>query len=139
MSFQKVNLEDTIRSSEKTSVMAYGYDENEMKILQKYCDEQSIDHLIRVNDAMIDLSLENILQITKESACPSALLPVRAVIMNGFSGNDLQGFLKNFKNTGLDRPIFATVTPISKQWTFKALINELIKEHEIMKNRRKNK
>ncbi|NLK21254.1 MAG: DUF3783 domain-containing protein [Epulopiscium sp.] len=57
--------------------------------------------------------------------------------MNGFSGSDLQSFLKGFKSINLERPIFATVTPTSKTWSFKTLINELIKEHNIMKNRNK--
>lgn len=133
MSFQKVNLEDTIRPDAKISVMAYGYDENELKLLKVYCDKHSIDRLIIVNDSILDMSLDDILRREKFEYSSSNLLPEKAVIMNGFSGNDLQVFLKNFKNTGLARPIFATVTPISRKWTFEKLIKELIKEHEMMK------
>ncbi|NLK97449.1 DUF3783 domain-containing protein [Defluviitalea saccharophila] len=137
MSFQKIDLEDKTRSADRISVMVYGYDENEIKILKAYCDEHLIEHFIPVNDAMIDMSLEGILKLDQTEASPAQSLPAKAVIMNGFSGSDLQAFLRGFKNTGLERPIFATVTPVSKVWPFKLLINELIKEHEMMKNRTK--
>ncbi|NLM13518.1 MAG: DUF3783 domain-containing protein [Epulopiscium sp.] len=136
MSFKKIDLEDKTRSEDRLSVMVYGYDENEIKILKAYCDKHSIDHFILVNDTMIDMSLEDILQQDKIEGTSSNLIPAKAIIMNGFSGSDLQMFLKGFKDTGLERPIFATVTPVSKKWSFKILLTELIKEHEIMKNTR---
>lgn len=133
MSFQKIDLEDTTHPNENISVMAYGYDENEIRLLKVHCEEHFINRLILVNDSMIDMSLGDILKANKIEHSSSNLLPAKAVIMNGFSGSDLQAFLKGFKNTGLERPIFATVTPTSKQWTFKKLMNELIIEHEMMK------
>jgi hypothetical protein len=117
--------------------MAYGYDKNEIKILKSYCDTLSVDHFILVNDSVIDMTLEELLKLDQTKEASSYLIPAKAVIMNGFSGSDLQAFLKGFKDTGLERPIFATVTPVSKNWPFKTLINELIKEHEMMKNRTK--
>ena len=55
--------------------------------------------------------------------------------MNAFSGQKLHTFLGNFKRTGLQRPLMATVTPTSLNWTVLELVSELQKERQaIAKN-----
>ncbi|WP_058484860.1 DUF3783 domain-containing protein [Defluviitalea phaphyphila] len=136
MSFQKVNIEDTTRSDEKISVMVYGYNEDEIEIIKEYCNKQKVDNFIKVENEMLEMTLEDILN-KKKGTISSENMNAKAIIMNGFSGSELQSFLKNFKDTKLERPIFATVTPISRTWKFKNLIKELQKEHKMMTKKKK--
>ncbi|NLK21253.1 MAG: hypothetical protein GX308_04070 [Epulopiscium sp.] len=64
MSFQKINSQDTTRSIEQVSIMAYGYNEKELKILNDFCHKQSINNMIVVNNEILDMTLEDILSGT---------------------------------------------------------------------------
>lgn len=133
MSFQKINLEDNTRNIDKISIIVYGYHEEEIKIIESYCKEQQVDFIFIITDKMLEMTIEDILDAKKYINSSTSPINAKVIIMNGFSGKDIQSFLKNFNHTELERPIFATVTPISKKWTIKALINELLEEHKIMK------
>ena len=61
--------------------------------------------------------------------------PVRAIILAGITEKELHRTLAAYRGSGLERPLWATLTPFSENWTLSALIEELEKERAAMENR----
>lgn len=61
----------------------------------------------------------------------------KAVIMSGFYESQLHELLRLYKETNLERPLWASVTPISENWKLKDLLSELQSEHDMMKEMQK--
>ncbi len=57
----------------------------------------------------------------------------RAIIMSGLTGRQLNGLMDGYRQSGLTRPLWASVTPTSATWTVKYLLVELLKEREAMR------
>ncbi len=58
----------------------------------------------------------------------------RAIILSGFTENELRGFLAALRKEKSQRPLLATLTPTSVNWTVHFLLDELSAEAEAMKN-----
>lgn len=56
----------------------------------------------------------------------------RAIILAGITETELQHILPAYRQCGLPRPLWATLTPVSEQWTLDALIAELKAERQAM-------
>ena len=63
----------------------------------------------------------------------------RAVIMSGFTQEELHRLIKNYKRSGMPAQLWATVTPVSQGWRLVDLLNELAKEAEAMRRRASSK
>ena len=77
------------------------------------------------------LSSENRSGIGKPSSMP------RAIIMSGFSQEELHLLMNAYRKARLPAQLWATLTPVSENWTLEALLLELSKEDEALKKRRK--
>ena len=56
----------------------------------------------------------------------------RAVVMSGITANELDNIISVYRSTGLPRPLWATLTPVSENWTLATLLEELKKERSAM-------
>jgi hypothetical protein len=56
----------------------------------------------------------------------------RAIVLSGVTENDLHRTLAAYRQSGLPRPLWATLTPFSENWTLSALIAELVQERAAM-------
>lgn len=130
MSFQKINKEDTTTQQGRECILVYGFGAKDYSKLKNYCMMMGIRDLIQVDKDMLNEKVQNILEDEiKKSECNEAPGD-KAIIINAFSGQKLHTFLGNFKRTGLRRPLIATVTPTSLNWTVLELVSELQKERE---------
>jgi len=59
----------------------------------------------------------------------------RAVIMSGLTQTELHNLIGSHRKSGLPRPLWASLTPISESWTLKDLLETLVREAEAMKKR----
>jgi len=59
----------------------------------------------------------------------------RAVIMSGITERELQQILSSYKESGLPRPLWASLTPFSENWTLSALLDELKLERIAMEKK----
>jgi hypothetical protein len=62
-----------------------------------------------------------------------------ALIVSGFTENELRRLLNAYRASGRNRPLMATLTPTSKEWTVRFLLEELAREAEAMKNMQRNR
>ncbi len=68
------------------------------------------------------------------------MIDKKVIILNGFTQEELREFLTWYKqNKNLPPSIFAVITEHSIEWKVKDLLEELVKEDEEMKKRKKNK
>lgn len=66
-----------------------------------------------------------------------------AVILSGLTENELQAILQNYRQSfqalELPKPLWATVTETSVNWSLKDLLNELVAEREAFLRRQRRK
>lgn len=60
----------------------------------------------------------------------------RAVIMSGFTQNEVHKIMYAYRQAGLPTQLWATLTPVSENWLLADLLKELVKENESLKGRR---
>jgi len=61
----------------------------------------------------------------------------RAIIMSGFTQNEVHKIMYAYRQAGLPAQLWATLTPISENWLLAELLNELVKENQLIKERKK--
>jgi len=60
----------------------------------------------------------------------------RAVIMSGFTQNEVHRIMVAYRQAGLPTQLWATLTPVSENWLLRDLLKELVKEHESFKEKK---
>jgi hypothetical protein len=132
------------KSSERmygpTGILVCGYMAEERGDFLKLLDKAGLTGIRVVFATTHDLKTrlgeifphENMAGLEGESAMP------RAVVMSGLTQNELHGLLGSYREAGLVRQIWATVTPVSETWTLEQLLNELQAEDRAMQNKGKD-
>jgi hypothetical protein len=59
----------------------------------------------------------------------------RAIILSGVTENQLHRTMAAYRQAGLPRPLWATLTPFSENWTLSVLIAELEQERTAMEQK----
>lgn len=87
---------------------------------------------IWVTDDQGDMVLSALLQLPDNSGeFVSSNLP-RAIIVAGISQNELISLMTVCKKAGMMNALWATLTPISENWTIQQLLTELAAERKAM-------
>ena len=60
----------------------------------------------------------------------------RAVIMSGFTQNEVHRIMVAYRQAGLPTQLWATLTPVSENWLLSDLLRELVKENEYFKKKK---
>jgi len=95
--------------------------------------------VVFVTEKDIQLSLETLLNRGNNEGFGEASNMTRAVILSGFTQNDLHKLISGYRQYQLPRQLWATLTPISEKWPIAELLEELSKEAQAMKKLRKTK
>jgi hypothetical protein len=92
--------------------------------------------LVWVTEDQADIQVGDLAQLeTGTGSGASSGLP-RAIIMSGISQNELHTLMAGCRKSGMQQPLWATLTPTSETWLIQNLLKELAAEHEAMKKRR---
>ena len=87
---------------------------------------------IWVSDDQGDMALSALLQLPDNSgASVSSNLP-RAIVVAGISQNELINLMTVCKKAGMMNALWATLTPVSENWTIQQLLAELAAERKAM-------
>jgi hypothetical protein len=84
-------------------------------------------------------TLKEVLSAEDRSGMGYASTMHRAIIMSGFLQSEVHTLMTAFRQAGLPRQLWATVTPVSENWTLAALLTELAEEDRTMQQRRAEK
>lgn len=88
-----------------------------------------------ITDADSHRTLKDVLALKEKrgEGKPSTLS--RAIIMCGLTQKELHRLMGVYRGSGFPKQFWATLTPISENWTVKDLLEELARESEAMRQR----
>ena len=93
--------------------------------------------LVWVTEDQAETSVGELVQMEdRTGAGASSNLP-RAIIMSGISQNELHTLMAGCRQSGMQQPLWATLTPTSETWPIQELLKELAAEHRAMQARKK--
>lgn len=111
-------------------IITYGLDESELEILNLKFKDKTSRECIVVKENMSKLKLRDILSEKIEVDEIHEMPKEKVIIFNNFSSGAIQSAVKIVRNNLESKPILASVTPVSINWSFKFLLEHLIKERE---------
>jgi hypothetical protein len=82
-------------------------------------------------------TLKELLGLTNGSGMGASADFPRAIIMSGFTQNEVHRIMYAYRQAGLPAQLWATMTPISENWLLAELLNELVRENQLFKERKK--
>lgn len=80
-------------------------------------------------------TLKELLGLTTGSGIGQPADLPRAVVMSGFTQNEVHRIMHAYRQAGLPAQLWATLTPVSENWLLADLLKELIKERETLKKK----
>ncbi len=121
------------------AVLVCGFASNEQEIFLKLLKKIQLTDVPVIFSSTADgeKRLGDLLLQPHQSGREADAGNVRAVILSGISENELHRTLSAYRQVNLPRPLWATLTPTSENWTLSALLQELQQEKEAIENRRK--
>ena len=121
------------------AILVCGYDPKEQQAIVEFIEALRIDS-VPVIFAASDNAGAQLKELFTQPDQTGKDLPSdmdSAIILSGVAEKELHTIISSFKNTGLPRPLWATLTPISQDWPLDALIAELKKERAAMEARKR--
>ena len=119
-------------------ILLCGYSGAEIKHFQKILKDAQVSGiaLIAANTKSLSCELKDLFsQIAKSGFTKDSALP-RAAIIAGISEKELHAIMNAYRTGGLPRQFWATLTPVSENWTLQELLVELRKENNAIRKQR---
>ncbi len=117
------------------AVLVSGFPADEQKRLRWMMDAAGLLTVpaIYITADSLPATLATLASMPPESnAGETAELP-RALVLSGLTERQLHAIMDSYRESGLPRPLWASVTPTSESWTIKYLLVELLREREAMR------
>ena len=92
--------------------------------------------LVWVTEDQADIHVGELVQLDDGAGTGASSELPRAIIMSGINQNELHTLMAGCRKSGMQQPLWATLTPTSETWPIRDLLKELATEHEAMKKRR---
>ena len=89
-----------------------------------------------VTEDQADIHVAELVQLEDGAGSGTASELPRAIIMSGISQNELHILMAGCRKSGMQQPLWATLTPTSETWPIQNLLKELAVEHEALKKRK---
>ena len=120
-------------------LLVCGYSESEQLGFLSLLEEKGLHDVpvifVRSNEA--SRTLKEVLMSDERSGQGEASDMKRAVIMSGFTQKELHTLMKGYRVSGMPSQLWATLTPISENWSVADLLGELAAEAEAISRQRK--
>lgn len=92
--------------------------------------------VVWVTEDQADILVAELVQLEDGAGTGSSSDLPRAIVMSGISQMELHLLMSGCRKSGMQQPLWATLTPNSETWPIRDLLKELAAEHAAMKNRR---
>ncbi|WP_171011302.1 DUF3783 domain-containing protein [Haloimpatiens lingqiaonensis] len=112
-----------------SSILAYGFSDEENEFLNSLCSEESLRFKI-IKNTMANMKVKDILDGLMIEVYDREMPEEKTILFNNiedFKLEELIGKIRANKNLVC---ILAVVTETSREWTFKELLKELLRERE---------
>ncbi|CAB1075479.1 hypothetical protein D1AOALGA4SA_3299 [Olavius algarvensis Delta 1 endosymbiont] len=91
--------------------------------------------LVWVTEDQADMPVGELAQLADGTGAGVSSKLSRAIIMSGITQNELHLLMAGCRKSGMQQPLWATLTPTSEDWSIRELLNELAAEHRAMQKR----
>jgi hypothetical protein len=88
--------------------------------------------LVWVTDNQADIHVAELVQLENGAGTGASSALPRAIIMSGISQNELHKLMAGCRKSGMQQPLWATLTQTSESWPIQNLLKELAAEHRAM-------
>ena len=88
--------------------------------------------LVWVTQDQADIHVGELVQLDDGAGMGDSSGLPRAIIMSGISQNELHTLMAGCRKSGMQQPLWATLTPTSESWPIQNLLKELAAEHRAM-------
>ncbi len=121
------------------AMLVCGFPPGEKEVLMKLLDGIQLANVPVIFSTEKDgeEKLESLLARPDQSGRNERSGPARAIVLSGITESELHRILHAYRQAGLPRPLWATLTPYSESWTLSALIGELEQERVAMEKRKR--
>ena len=120
-------------------ILTYALSDDEVEILNKEFEGKVDCSCIVIKEAMGNSKIKDILSGESKEDDEFTMPLEKTIIFNNFPPQQLQASVKKVRAILESRPILATVTPISINWRFHKLLENLVEEREQFKNSKNRK
>lgn len=136
--FQKIKESDERMYGPK-GILVCGYPAPEHRFFALFMEKAGFNDRPVIFPANKDAgkTLKELLGLTTGSGMGEPADLPRAVIMSGFTQNEVHRIMNAYRQAGLPAQLWATLTPASETWLLADLLNELVKENECLKEKKK--
>ena len=131
--FKKVGKTETMLFGPRAMIVC-GYAPEEQNVFLQFLNTIGVENvrIFFIGRDKEKMPLKELLALPDQTGLGEASDLDRTIILSGVTENELHLTISTYKKTGLPRPLWATLTPISKDWPLDALIAELKKERAVM-------
>jgi hypothetical protein len=135
--FQKIQESDERMYGPK-GILVCGYPAPEHRFFALFMDKAGFSDrpIIFPTSKDAGKTLKELLGLTTESGMGEPAGLPRAIIMSGFTQNEVHRIMYAYRQAGLPAQLWATLTPLSENWLLADLLNELVKENDALKGRK---
>ena len=88
--------------------------------------------LVWVTQDQADIHVGELVQLDDGAGTGASSELPRAIIVSGISQNELHTLMAGCRKSGMQQPLWATLTPTSESWPIQNLLKELAAEHRAM-------
>ena len=88
--------------------------------------------VVWVTDDQVNVHVGELVQLDDGAGSGASSELPRAIIMSGISQNELHMLMAGCRKSGMQQPLWATLTPTSETWPIQNLLKELAAEHRAM-------
>jgi hypothetical protein len=139
LSMEEGTLEKVGQTEERMygpkGILICGYPTSEHKFFLLFMEKAGFNDrpviFVRTEDA--SKSLKELLSLPTAWGTEKLSHMARALILSGFTQNELHKIMSAYRWAELPRQLWATVTPVSENWTVGQLLEELQNEQEAFK------
>ena len=134
-SFQKMDKPEERLYGPK-GIIVCGYDAAEHGSIATALEKMGLGDrpIIFASDADLSRKLKEVLAAEDRSGMGENTPMPRAIIMSGFTQKEVQFLMSVYRQAELPRQLWATLTPVSEDWTLDALLKELAAEADALNN-----
>lgn len=131
MSFEPMDINNKKRPGGRNVVMLYGFAGMELEMLAGTVLTSGIDEWLYVDEVRSGAIIEEMIEhLADNQGVTIKAEKDQVILFHGTSQYELQQYINKAMGFLKERPLVAMVTPMSKKWQFKSLINELKEERK---------
>ena len=135
--FEKIQESDDRMYGPK-GILVCGYPASEHRFFALFMDKAGFGDRPVIFPTTEDAgkTLKELLGLTTGSGMGKPADLPRAVIMSGFTQNEVHRIMVAYRQAGLPTQLWATLTPVSENWLLADLLKELVKENEFFQEKK---